>query len=319
MDIQSILNMSPLPKPSKRPQCFSESDSNDENPSKRISYPIILADRQSSASTRPDSLSLQASLDDINSAVQSEPSAITLPPISDPLMSAEVAESRRNPPYLPPAEIRMSLNYICSDRALPPVSYAGTATLTPQLDLDALHQLAQAQQDSMIPPNFDLNSPTFEPISPTFEPLEDYVPQTLIISPATLNAFKQFNLEQLDRYDYIEIIAPASLRSARVAFANNFEIIIFDLSHMPDGEFYEIAPQAGWLIVTSSCPRQLVVKDRLGRSTREGSITPFDFRVLMKSVGFRPKARAEVDGMYWVWEKDTFEGLSWTWQLRRED
>jgi hypothetical protein len=163
-----------------------------------------------------------------------------------------------------------------------------------------------------MPTDSDLNSPTFEP-------LEDYIPQMLVVSPTTLNDFKQLNLEQLEAYDYIEIVAPASLRSARVAFANNFEIITFDLSNMPDGEFYEIAPQAGWLIVTSSCPRQLVVKDRLGRSTRAGSITPFDFRVLMRSIGFRPKARAEADGMYWVWEKDTFDGLSWTWQLSRED
>ena len=206
----------------------------------------------------------------------------------------------------------MSLKYICSDRALPPVSYASTAALPAQLDLDTLHQLAQAQQEPMMSPDLVLNSPTFEP-------LEDYVPQTLVVSPATLNDFKQLNLEQLESYDYIDIVAPASLRSARVAFANNFEIITFDLSHMPDGDFYEIAPQAGWLIVTSSCPRQLVVKDRLGRSTREGSITPFDFRVLMRSVGFRPRAKAEVDGMYWVWEKDTFEGLSWTWRLPRED
>lgn len=304
--------MSPLPKPSKRPQCFSESDVNDERPSKLISYPIILTDRQSSAPTRPESLSLQASFDDINSAVQSKPNAITLPPICDPLEEAEVAGLKQNPPYLPSAETRMSLQYICSDRALPPVSYAGTVALPVQLDLNSLHQPAPAQQDPMMSPDLELSSPAFEP-------LEDYIPQTLVVSPATLHDFKQLNLEQLEAYDYIDIVAPASLRSARVAFANNFEIITFDLSNMHDGELYEIAPQAGWLIVTSSCPRQLVVKDKLGRSTREGSITPFDFRVLMKSVGFRPKARAEADGMYWVWEKDTLDGLSWTWQLPREN
>ncbi len=316
MDIQFILNMSPLPKPSKRPPCFSESDVNDDRPSKRILYPVILTDRQFSEQPRPDFLSLQASPNDIISAVQSEPSVITLPPISDPLEKAEVAWSKENPPYLPSAETRMSLKYICSDRALPPVSYAGTAALPAQLDLNAPHQPAPApapaRQDPMMSTDMDLNSPTFELV-------EDYVPQKLVVSPTTLNDFKQLNLEQLEAYDYIDIVAPASLRSARVAFANNFEIITFDLSNMSDGDFYEIAPQAGWLIFTSSCPRQLIVKDKLGRSTRAGSITPFDFRVLIKSFGFRPRAKAEADGMYWVWETNTFDGLSWTWQLPQDD
>jgi hypothetical protein len=312
MDIQSILNMSPLPTSSKRSQGFSEPDINDERPSKRTSYHVILTDKQSSEPPRPDSLSLQASFADIISAVQSKPSALTLPPISDPLENIEDTWSRRHPPYLPSAETRMSLKYICSDRALPLVSYDRTAALPAYLGLNAPHQPAPAQQDPMMSTDLSINSPTFEPI-------EDYVPQTLVVSPATFNDFKQLNLEQLEAYDYIDIVAPASLRSARVAFANNFEIITFDLSNMPDGEFYEIAPQAGWLILTSSCPRQLIVKDKLGRSTRAASITPFDFRVLMKSIGFRPRAKAEADGMYWVWEKDTFDGLSWTWQLPQDD
>jgi hypothetical protein len=312
MDIQSILNMSPLPTSSKRSQGFSEPDINDERPSKRTSYHVILTDKQSSEPPRPDSLSLQASFADIISAVQSKPSALTLPPISDPLENIEDTWSRRHPPYLPSAETRMSLKYICSDRALPLVSYDRTAALPAYLGLNAPHQPAPAQQDPMMSTDLSINSPTFEPI-------EDYVPQTLVVSPATFNDFKQLNLEQLEAYDYIDIVAPASLRSARVAFANNFEIITFDLSNMPDGEFYEIAPQAGWLILTSSCPRQLIVKDKLGRSTRAASITPCDFRVLLKSIGFRPRAKAEADGMYWVWEKDTFDGLSWTWQLPQDD
>jgi hypothetical protein len=134
----------------------------------------------------------------------------------------------------------------------------------------------------------------------------------LAISPETIQQFMELECETLLKFDCINIVAPASLRS-RVAFGNHLENITFDLSNLPDGSFYKVAPQVEWLIATSSCARQLIVKDKLNRSSNRRNITPFDFREVQRCLGFRPKAKAMSDGMYWIWKRDTVDKLSWNW------
>jgi hypothetical protein len=134
----------------------------------------------------------------------------------------------------------------------------------------------------------------------------------LVVSLETLPQFMGWKCEALLAFDCIDIVAPATLRS-RVPFGNNLKNITFDLSNLPDGSFYKVTPQVGWLIATSSCARQLIVKDKLDRSSVKGSITTFDFCEVQRCFDFGPKVKTIADGIYWIWKRETGDKLSWTW------
>jgi hypothetical protein len=136
----------------------------------------------------------------------------------------------------------------------------------------------------------------------------------LEVSPASLDNFLGIYFEDLLVYDSVIVVAPANLRS-RVAFKNHFETMTFDLSQLPDRCSYEVGAQAGWLINTSTCPRELIVKDKGGRSTEQGRMASFDLCFVTRCLGFRPKCKLMPDGMYWIWKRDLRENwLSWDWK-----
>ncbi len=111
-------------------------------------------------------------------------------------------------------------------------------------------------------------------------------------------------------FNGIDIIARLSPRG-RSPFENHFETITFDLRNIPNDDRYHVAPEAGWLIMTPSSARQLVVKDTLYRSWRD-SAAPFDLRDIEKFLGVEPIMMVKVDGMYWIWEHATGDKLSWS-------
>ena len=133
---------------------------------------------------------------------------------------------------------------------------------------------------------------------------------TLVLSTASFGQFEQYQRRNFLSFDGIDIIAPISPRG-RTPFENHFDTITFDLRNLPNDDRYRVAPEAGWLIMTSSSARQLVVKDTLHRSWRD-SAAPFDLRDIEKFLGVEPIMMVKADGMYWIWEHATGDKLSWS-------
>ncbi|KAE9380134.1 hypothetical protein N431DRAFT_459097 [Stipitochalara longipes BDJ] len=313
-----------LPAISDRSRAFFEPDNNDERRSKRTSMPSIL--NPGTVSLNQGNIALPSISTIFNDISLSKTYKSRAPSVllalegtspttntiyhlaaSSILKKAAPAQPIATASYPSSSRSNMSLDYILNDPNLRTGSFTRTGGHIAQL-APTLHQPPLTRRMAI---DFICNSTNLTPF------LTDLDFNKLVVSTATFRHFKEYQRRTLLSFDCIEIIAPVSPRR-RTPFENHFKTVTFDLSNLPDDYVYSVAPEAGWLIMTSSCPKQLIVKDKLNRCLRGRNNTLFDFDDVETCLGIRPITISMADGIYWIWKHDTGEKLSWSsWTCRK--